>query len=623
MNILFMAPIGHATIRDKINAIHGGYGNASFNTLKVLYKMKEEKLIQQLSVIDLSSTLISQEVVDSLLPEYDVCICVTSPLELSINKSFLSFIKSFAERAKKRYIQIVWETEGFPSCFDILFEDNFFDGYLAPSHWGCRQLMKKTEKPVFYYPHFVDSYNFNLVDINKKENEEKFIVLFVGQYTARKGVKEAFISFVRSFSNNSDCELILKISRMSNHEIDPNLEFNSLLASNTKSLKCKIKMIDESISNEDLGRLYEVSSVLLFPTRGEGFGLPIAEAMLQGLPVIYSDWSACSEVGKSPYTYPVQYSIDEAHSMFQYGYEKGLKYAVPSIHDISKKLELLYDEWKFDKKKYYEKYKQNREIIKERYGYEAIKQTILNIFEGKNIIEKIIKGYINEKTKYLSLDKTAEVGKDELGYLWILRNESFYDDILQDEVGANIEHEKEIYNYILTLINDKTEFIDIGAHVGYYSIRLADKVRKVFAFEPNPKNFDGLLINVILNNVKNINILPMALSDSERDVFVVDKGSSSLISDFQTEESITKIKTVTLDSIFSDKNKENGIIKIDTEGEELKILDGATQWLEETNNIWVIEYHGMSRDKIVEKMKIFGYKIIQEFYEKKKIVFKK
>ena len=148
-------------------------------------------------------------------------------------------------------------------------------------------------------------------------------------------------------------------------------------------------------------------------------------------------------------------------------------------------------------------------------------------------------------------------------------------------------------------------------------------MRKVFAFEPNPKNFDGLLINVILNNVKNINILPMALSDSKRDVFVLDKGSSSLISDFQTEESVTKIKTVTLDSIFSDKNKENTIIKIDTEGEELKILEGATQWLDETNNIWVIEYHGMSRDKIVEKMKIFGYKIIQEFYEKKKIVFKK
>ena len=201
--------------------------------------------------------------------------------------------------------------------------------------------MEKTTKPVFYYPHFVDFNSFHLVDIGMKEKEKKFTVLFVGQYTVRKGVKEAFISFVRSFSNNSDCELILKISRMSNYEIDPNLEFNSLLASNTKSIKCTIKMIDESISNEDLGRLYELSSVLLFPTRGEGFGLPIAEAMLQGLPVIYTDWSACSEVGKSPYTYPVQYSIDEAHSMFQYGYEKGLKYAVPSIYDISKKIELL------------------------------------------------------------------------------------------------------------------------------------------------------------------------------------------------------------------------------------------------------------------------------------------
>jgi glycosyltransferase involved in cell wall biosynthesis len=51
-----------------------------------------------------------------------------------------------------------------------------------------------------------------------------------------------------------------------------------------------------SVSSEELERLFRTSGVLLMPSKGEGFGLPVAEAMGYGLPVIAADATALPEV---------------------------------------------------------------------------------------------------------------------------------------------------------------------------------------------------------------------------------------------------------------------------------------------------------------------------------------
>src|SRR5579875_3216630 len=51
------------------------------------------------------------------------------------------------------------------------------------------------------------------------------------------------------------------------------------------------------IRREELERLYQAASLLLFPSFDEGFGLPVLEAMAYGLPVVTSHASALPEVG--------------------------------------------------------------------------------------------------------------------------------------------------------------------------------------------------------------------------------------------------------------------------------------------------------------------------------------
>ena len=63
------------------------------------------------------------------------------------------------------------------------------------------------------------------------------------------------------------------------------------------------------VSDGDLEALWELSSCAVFPTRGEGFGLPVVEAMSRGVPVACSDIDVLREVGGDV---PYYFSPDDA-----------------------------------------------------------------------------------------------------------------------------------------------------------------------------------------------------------------------------------------------------------------------------------------------------------------------
>jgi glycosyltransferase involved in cell wall biosynthesis len=53
---------------------------------------------------------------------------------------------------------------------------------------------------------------------------------------------------------------------------------------------------DHGVADERLNEIYNVFDVMVLPTAGEGFGLPLLEAMAAGVPVIATDYSACTEL---------------------------------------------------------------------------------------------------------------------------------------------------------------------------------------------------------------------------------------------------------------------------------------------------------------------------------------
>jgi len=130
--------------------------------------------------------------------------------------------------------------------------------------------------------------------------------------------------------------------------------------------------------------------------------------------------------------------------------------------------------------------------------------------------------------------------------------------------------------------------VDIGAHVGYYSIlasQLVGPTGQVYAFEPTPETLKLLHQNMTLNQVTNVQVLAAAVSDGiGTTLLYLDKVSpgSNTTSGGSSDKAIT-VSTITLDSILGDTKVD--FIKIDIEGGEVKALKGMTKTIENNPNL--------------------------------------
>ena len=135
--------------------------------------------------------------------------------------------------------------------------------------------------------------------------------------------------------------------------------------------------------------------------------------------------------------------------------------------------------------------------------------------------------------------------------------------------------------------------IDVGANIGYYTLifaQLVGKTGKVFAFEPEPKNFEILKKNIEINNYDNVTAEQKIISDKceKMKLFVSDSGIvGHRIQKMGNLENFIEVESVTLDDYMKKLNldKKVDFIKIDVEGAEPKVLDGAKTILKENVNL--------------------------------------
>jgi FkbM family methyltransferase len=163
--------------------------------------------------------------------------------------------------------------------------------------------------------------------------------------------------------------------------------------------------------------------------------------------------------------------------------------------------------------------------------------------------------------------------------------------------------------------------VDIGAYLGIYSI-LAAKLGcpKVLALEPNSSNFVQLQKNLVLNDLGDlVESHRVAVGAESKTVFMITPGgrpnsSGSQISNSPTDRELgsweieSEVVMVTLDSLLVNETARISVIKIDAEGYELFILQGATKTLKSHGPSILIEL--LDEEKKSEAdyfLKNFGY----------------
>jgi FkbM family methyltransferase len=138
-------------------------------------------------------------------------------------------------------------------------------------------------------------------------------------------------------------------------------------------------------------------------------------------------------------------------------------------------------------------------------------------------------------------------------------------------------------------------FVDVGANIGLFTLIAAQCVSpagRVFSFEPNPSTFQRLSENVRMSNFANVSLYQSALSDQIALFNLVVESDDSLgtlaysenkqvYSDQLNNCKIIEVNTITWDD-FAQKHNLVGkvtLMKIDVEGWEAHVLDGAVEML--------------------------------------------
>jgi len=169
--------------------------------------------------------------------------------------------------------------------------------------------------------------------------------------------------------------------------------------------------------------------------------------------------------------------------------------------------------------------------------------------------------------------------------------------------------------FLLHFLRKEDLFIDIGANIGSYTVLAASHIEAdTISIEPVPSTFKHLINNISINQIHNkVKALNIALGSK--------KGSIAFTSTMDTmnhvatdsDKNIINVNVDTLDNLLLD-NKKPALIKIDVEGFETEVLNGAISTINENNLKAIIielngsgDRYGYSEMKIHETLTSVGF----------------
>ena len=154
--------------------------------------------------------------------------------------------------------------------------------------------------------------------------------------------------------------------------------------------------------------------------------------------------------------------------------------------------------------------------------------------------------------------------------------------------------------HLAKTVKPGSTIIDVGAWLGPYTLlfsALAGKDGRVYAFEPDPSARYILEKNIRKNRLENVTVESLALSNTAgrtRLYFPSGRGSSgsSLIRKSDEKSPSSSVETVTLDDYCRERSIRPDGIKIDVEGAEGLVIQGAQAVIQEYKPWVMLEFHG-------------------------------
>lgn len=183
--------------------------------------------------------------------------------------------------------------------------------------------------------------------------------------------------------------------------------------------------------------------------------------------------------------------------------------------------------------------------------------------------------------------KTDRIIKSSIGTFYCRKNTN-------DFQFANYYYEWSVKKMVLKLLPSYTVFLDGGACTGDYSILLAKKGIRCFAFEPVRDTFSVLKKNLELNDLQDkVKAYSFGLGNTQENVrFEIDTvNTGASHKTIKTSGSQEMVEIRTLDSILPEMSirpEETILLKLDVEGMEVEAIQGAKTLIRDYPNLTLI-----------------------------------
>lgn len=188
-----------------------------------------------------------------------------------------------------------------------------------------------------------------------------------------------------------------------------------------------------------------------------------------------------------------------------------------------------------------------------------------------------------------------------------------------------------IKRYYKNTLKKNLTIVDIGAHVGLYTLysKFLDNC-SFYAFEPYSVAYNHLNNNIELNEIKNVKLFNIGLSDKKEEKLLkvpnISKGLATLSNNplrmKGNKIDDIKVNVDTLDNLFYNKSICVDFIKIDTEGWEYFIIKGGLKTIETYKPLLQLEFNTINMkqcnlkwSQLVSLLKEINYVLIFKHHE--------
>ena len=209
----------------------------------------------------------------------------------------------------------------------------------VPSQWSRQTFADSGVRvPIHVVPLGVDT-NYFHPGIKSRRFGPRYTFLSVFEWGERKAPEVLLRAWAAAFTKRDDVQLVLKIT---NNDASVDVAAQIAALDLPKDMAPLVILYNESIPGAQMGSLYRAADCFVLASRGEGWGMPVLEAMACGLPAIATDWGGTTAFLRAGVAYPLRVGA-LIPAVARCRYYPGFRWADPDAEHLVHLLRHVYE----------------------------------------------------------------------------------------------------------------------------------------------------------------------------------------------------------------------------------------------------------------------------------------